>query len=742
MLLVLGLAIDETGWGGPSAPGGETSWVPLVALGSGGLGLLLGWSRLGAGKAHLAASAAGAAAVLIAVAGVTSDAPALEDRIRAVNESMVVFFRDVFVLEHDSTTEFAWLLLLVGAITWTTGYFAAFNLFRRSRALPAVVATGAVLLVTMSASLRVQYGYLVAFSALALLLFVRINYTRQQHAWERRLIADGSRVGAPFLRGGALLVAVAVAGAVGLASVASAQPLARSWDAMDDLLIDVASVLDRWTGGIRTGATINGLFPDTQPISGLWPMQNTPLFAASSSDERGYYWRGATYDGFDGHTWRQLGSQALSVEANEDVLADTDDELADPVTGRLEVELRVTTLGYQGGTLLAPETPLSVDRAAQVRTAGDRGPMAAIDFQEQVSRGDGYTVVSLVRDPEDDILFTRQSLSSAGTNYPSFIVPRYTQIAEGSSGERVRTEATRIRSELPASQRDPFHVADAIEDFFHGPGFRYATDVRAVCRSGESVAECLLRARVGYCQHYASAMIMMLRELDIPARYVQGYLPGKRLEDGTWEVDASAAHAWVEVYFPGAGWVQFDPTPGNLEGQEATDLPEGEAFEPPVAESPEPTLGTFEPEPSAVIDEAVLPPDDPADPGAEGTGGLPDWALAAGVATALTLVVIVVLFVRWRRGGGLTAESAWSGIARFAARFGYRLQPTQTPYEYTSSLARVVPGVRSELEVVARAKVEATYARRTPGGEGLATLRRAYRRARLGLIRLFFRPPV
>jgi hypothetical protein len=65
----------------------------------------------------------------------------------------------------------------------------------------------------------------------------------------------------------------------------------------------------------------------------------------------------------------------------------------------------------------------------------------------------------------------------------------------------------------------------------------------------------------GYCTYYASAMTMMVRSLGIPARYVEGYaLPAKPGSDGVYKVTNELAHAWVEVFFEGFGWVRFEPT--------------------------------------------------------------------------------------------------------------------------------------------------------------------------------------
>lgn len=88
----------------------------------------------------------------------------------------------------------------------------------------------------------------------------------------------------------------------------------------------------------------------------------------------------------------------------------------------------------------------------------------------------------------------------------------------------------------------------------------------------------LFEQQSGYCVHFASAMVVLLRAQDIPARYVKGYLSGEVIDERLnaegymeylYEVSEKEAHAWVEVYFPGAGWVPFDPTPASEDVAEA-----------------------------------------------------------------------------------------------------------------------------------------------------------------------------
>ena len=73
----------------------------------------------------------------------------------------------------------------------------------------------------------------------------------------------------------------------------------------------------------------------------------------------------------------------------------------------------------------------------------------------------------------------------------------------------------------------------------------------------------LFKTKTGYCQHFAGAMAVLLRFNGIPARVAVGFTTGEKVDDGTYVVTRNDAHAWVEAYFPGVGWVPFDPTPGR-----------------------------------------------------------------------------------------------------------------------------------------------------------------------------------
>jgi transglutaminase-like putative cysteine protease len=129
-----------------------------------------------------------------------------------------------------------------------------------------------------------------------------------------------------------------------------------------------------------------------------------------------------------------------------------------------------------------------------------------------------------------------------------------------------------------------------MERYLSSPqNFQYDADVkeeRQAC-GGASTVECFAIIKRGYCEYYAGAMAAMLRSSDIPARVAYGFLsnPSSRGPQNVELVGGWLAHWWVEVYFPGYGWVEFDPTGGDV-GQPVP-LPSGSVG----PSTPRPTLG-------------------------------------------------------------------------------------------------------------------------------------------------------
>ncbi len=739
MLLAVAAAIDDARWAGSVAGGAsQTGFLAPLILVAGLWGLLGAKSRLPTLVVDVLGALLGAAAVLYAVAGVVSTSPDLLTRLRDLAASVGVFYHDLVVLGVRSSQTSVFLLVM-GAAIWGVGQVTAYSVYRRHRPLGAVGLAGLALLVELCVAARDQYVFLIIFAAAALLLLVRLNLLEQQVGWVRRSIGDAGQVGGLFMRSGVGFITATMIGALALTATASSAPLAGVVDQpiVRDQLVRWGQQLNQLVGGVVGEARgPSGLFTASSTISGVWESSSQPVFRAKSSDEAGHYWLGATYDFFDGTTWKQTdrtGGEPVAPRAA--LLAGTRDEVsAGP--GRSLVKATITATDLGAPTLLAPEDVLNVDRQAVAYTNGPGGPFAMAELSEGLPPGGSYTVESLVRPARGSPgAPTQAELAALGVTYPAWTA-RYIQSPYG-AGSIAQQTAAQVVATLPADQRDPFHIADALQRFLYSSGgFVYDTDVRSLCQ-GSQVVECFLAQKHGYCEYFATTMVMLLRVEGIPARYVKGYLPGRPLSDGSWEVDRGAAHAWVQVYFPGFGWIDFDPTPGNTDnGQQPA------VFDPGA---PQPSASA-----SAGAQSSPTFADDERDP--RRSAGVPSGGATTGQGgsnsgpLALLVVGLVALLLvafgwrtRMRRRAAPEADAVYRGLTRLASRLGYAPLPTQTAYEYAGALGELVPAAKDELQLVARAKVEATYAHRPFQGERLTALHAAYRRARVRLLRLVFR---
>jgi transglutaminase-like putative cysteine protease len=752
MLAATGLAIDEQQWMGLGSDGtSQTGLLPVLMVAAGITGSLLAWSRLSIGWVDLLAAIIGTAAGLLFAAAAVSDAPTVVDQLRELDASLARFLGDVLV-RGIRTHETSAFLLTISALAWTSGVFAALSIFRRSHALGAIVPIGAMLMLEVIAAPRPQDIWLVIFAGASLLLVLRLDLEEQRDRWARRRIGGGQGVGALFLRGGAVVVAVMLVGSLLLATAAGSTSLSTMFPQLDAFVADLAASVQGLVGTTTSGSQgSNGEFPDRRPIGNAWTTDREVVFRADVFAGDAPYWRGAAYDQYADRTWRRTGSTTQDVAANEDLLTNTRDAAVAGTGDYDTVSATITSVSLAGVQLPAPQNPVTLDRAARVRLMGDDGTFQVLEVPDRLRVGGQYEVTALEPAIRGEDGLTIHRLLAGGTHYDAWLKP-LSSVSPETAGQRTIDAAAAIRKRLPAAERDPYRLAREIQSFLaKSPDkFIYQPNIQGVCPSSETVSDCLLRTGKGFCQQYATTMVMMLRSLGVPSRYVEGFLPGRPGPTGELEIDKSAAHAWVEVWFNDVGWVPFDPTPGDQtlvdNGQQATDLPLG----PDVGPGPDDTLGpdasgpaeSFGPLPSESPLETANPDasPDPAGLGSDGSDGGPaGWLLVAGAIVGVMLVLGGVGFLWLRRFPGREPELAWRGVTSLATRFGFGPRPSQTPYEYTVSLSKVVPRVASDLRVVADAKVDATYSGNAPSSGSVAPLRHAYRRVRTGLLRLSIR---
>ena len=701
-------------------------WTVLGGVLAGFIGTKVG---LGRWLTYLMGSVAAALIVPLFVGSVAFPAGAsLHDMYVATAASVVAAYSDIVIHNQASTIEYLHYLLTLGLLVWATSMFASYAIFGHHRPMSAVAVVGLLLVGNMALTINDQLFYLVVYSLAALYLLIRGHVIEEQSEWLRRRIGDPASISAVYLRGGTAFVSVAVIGALVLTQMAASKPLAGAWDGVSDGLVLLSRSVQRFLPAGGANRSFGVTFGPTTAVQQVWTTDSSLALTIQLSprDTGDDYWRAVTYDRIDLNGWSMSNTNTVGRAAGESLLNGFADDVAPE--GRKTLSFTVLPAGFRGSTILSPATPVKVDENTRLTVVGLGGYFSTIDRDG----GSGpYAVTALVQvDGNDPGQLNEELLRAAGSDYPQEISGLYLGVADGSFGPYARQLEAKIVAESPSNR--PYDLAATTVKELHSSAFTYDTDVRAIDCAGISTVECFAHFKRGFCQYYAATMAVILRDLKVPTRIAQGFLPGPfDPQTGTERIFNSNAHAWVEVYFPGVGWVTFDPTGGGI--AQLAPLPSGR----PVASGPQASGST------AVS--TRRPETDPFanDPGGAASGRANRGSLGPLVAVTVLLLLAIggLVFIVWQRGprSGTSADLAYGTVTRLAARFGFGPRPTQTVYEFTGALGEVLPTSRPELETVARAKVESAYGRGILGDDRLAALRAAQRRLRVSLLRLAFR---
>ncbi len=279
-----------------------------------------------------------------------------------------------------------------------------------------------------------------------------------------------------------------------------------------------------------------------------------PYFQVAATDELGntipLYWRSFALDRFDGESWTSSDPDA---ERGQVRLSPTtfDPQSLPPSDAVATITQRFHLLtDFTDTPLPMAYPPRRVDiPTGQLRYDPELGSVAV---PGTMARGSDYAVVS------DVVVPTAAELDAV---MPTAANPTYTRLPP--SVPPVITEIAK-RWAADATGDTPLRRILAIQDHFTEPGaFRYTTSNRIdTSTDTNALVDFLTRTRAGFCQQFATAMAVLVRALGYPARVAVGYRSG-HLSDGVFTVTSKDAHSWVEVLFPGYGWLPFEPTPDH-----------------------------------------------------------------------------------------------------------------------------------------------------------------------------------
>ncbi|MEK3945410.1 transglutaminase family protein [Paenibacillus sp. FSL H3-0310] len=282
-----------------------------------------------------------------------------------------------------------------------------------------------------------------------------------------------------------------------------------------------------------------------------------PVFTALTSQRT--YWRGESIAYYDGRRWIRGGEEFTPLNLSS--LPQIPATVTTTNGGRTlqqRIQFAIPSSGgipvFNAGTITDVET-VQLSNGSQlgyVLANKDRDTFRLPDSVGS-TRITEYIVDSIL--PESNPVLLR----GLGDADPQEIKNKYLQLPD-LLPERVKA----LAEKLTASSGNRYDSATAIRDYLQN-GYSYTLDTMVPPAGADFVDHFLFETKQGYCVHFATAMTVLLRSTGIPARYVQGYGPGTQQEEAMpakYLVTQGDAHAWVEVYFSGAGWVPFDPTPG------------------------------------------------------------------------------------------------------------------------------------------------------------------------------------
>ncbi len=461
-------------------------------------------------------------------------------------------------------------------------------------------------------------------------------------------------------------------------------------------------------GGSRSTTTYNPLLS----LAGQLRQETQQTLLRYSTTEGADYLRLTTLDRFDPD--RGWSSSELSADIDDDQVQDGVPRPVGRSAPDEEVEIRIDLLNRRlgGPWLPVPAVPSDVDIDGP--WLWDEEAETVFSTRTSVRDVDEpYTVLTSRVQPDVTLLRETQSV-------PDRIAEPYLEDPELSA------DAQRVLEEVTAGQPTAFDEVAALQSWFRDTGgFTYDETTAAPPTDSPDGLSAFLETKRGFCEQFASAMAALVRGAGIPSRVAIGFLTGPRDDDGDYVVTTREAHAWPEVWFQGAGWVRFEPTPRS-----------GDVVVPDYSVAPPESDGSTTPSaaPSAApaapqAGPSVAPGavDRAGEDGATGTigddldQGLSPWWWLLPVGLALLGVPALLAAVRRRRRWrSPDALAAWASVCDDAVDVGHRWRAADSPRAAAAHLTQVrhLPDDATEaLQRLAAGAERARYARTAPPGD-------------------------
>ncbi|MGH2537842.1 MAG: DUF4129 domain-containing transglutaminase family protein [Candidatus Promineifilaceae bacterium] len=687
-------------------------------------GLALAKSRFRSRTAHLMALAYGVFLVVFFVGREFSDNLSWQERVLDLGRRQIEWLQKAF--SEGSSRDGLIFVLHTSGVFWLLGYTAAWYTFRTPRLWRVVLPSGLVLLSVV----YYYYGprelalFLAFYALIALIYVARTHLVAQERIWRSAAVRYEEDIRFNFLQASFLVALLALAAAWGL-------PTAQASTVVSDTL-GQAGVTERWRGfqddwtrlfsSLRSyGTGTSDAFRDRLVLGGPRTAGNSLIMDVYVAQPIPYvYWQAVAYDTYTNGGW--------SISESEQLLHFPDDgPLAVELTA-LRQEVLQTFINFvpNSGTIYGAPELVNTDRQVfvlhQLDGAGNLAPHG-IQSRFVMRQGERYQVVSRYS------LADAASLRQASQDYPAWVLERYLQLPD-----TITPETVALAEQLTAGLNNPFDKAIAVRDYLRR-NISYNDQIPAPPDGVEPVHYILFDHQEAYCNYYASAMAVMLRSQGIPARFVGGYAQGEWDQDtNSYRVRASNSHTWVEIFFPGYGWIQFEPTAALPTADRPESGNAGDAFGAAGLAPLDPSqdLGLLEDD---VERFGEVLQEEAGTRGADSqVAGFPVWQTVAGVVILAVAAGAVYAANLINQRVESNVEKSYGRLENWARWLGLLFRPAQTPYERANLMAVAVPEGREPLRSLTHQYVRQRFSSSGAADEGFDP-RSEWRRLRPMLLR-------
>lgn len=746
LMATTALPLDAAGWTEGLAA------LPIISVVSVVLGFLLTRSHYSELLALILSSVYGLAAIIGVNAYILIDEGSLHERTLELASRVETWISGALEGSQPANDGVVFVLFL-SVLFWFLGHNVAWHVFRVDRVWRVILPTGLVLITNQfyyqgDASLDI---YLVAFVLLALLLLVRSHIEAREFDWYLHRISFPTHVRRTFFVAGSVLALAIVLAAWNAPTGQDEKNLDRLDDILSgDAFVDLAEMWNRLFSslegeGIATADYYGG---EQLQLSGAIQLGDQPVMYVEAPFGPRYYWRSTVFDTFDSQGWLWDHFRTVRAYTDRDGLQLNIGSY--PPDARQEVEQRITMILRATRLVHAAPQPnwLGLPVEVELNCVDDFGrdcvnenapsDISIVRARETLRTGDTYTVRSSISTATADML------RATGRDYPGWVQGMYLQGANAVS-PAVRELTTQIVQQ--AGAQTPYDQARAIESWLR-VNIQYNESIPSYPPGSDPLEWFLLDRREGYCTYYATAMVMMLRTQGIPARMAAGFA------QGTWDPERNAflvrerdAHTWVEVYFPGYGWIEFEPTadeapidrPGDQLPQTvlptATPLPtvpptatptippatataDASTGATPTSQSAAPVApATATPSPTPQPSPTAPPPPEVTQVNSgDGSSVLRTILITLGVIVLVVLgIVLAILFTFWyieyRGLRGLNGvQKAYARLGIYGRWLGLRFPDSSTPDERRRYLISEVPEGERPVNTITRLYIRDRYA--------------------------------